>query len=283
MSRPELSRRAFLALAAAAPFAASAAFDAAKNVPVGLELYSVRGDLAKDLLGTVAAVGAMGYRVVEFYAPYLEWTPETAKSVRKALDDSGLVCWSTHNNGPSFTAEGLKKAIELNQIIGSKYVIMASAPRVSGIDGWKALGDQLTAVSEQLKPHGMATGYHNHQVEWRPVDGKRPMDVIAASTPKDVVLQFDVGTCLEVGADPIAWINANPGRIKSVHCKDWAPGAGYNVAFGEGEAPWKRIFDAVETTGGVEYYLIEQETGATNGGELPMVRRCLDNWKKLRA
>jgi sugar phosphate isomerase/epimerase len=283
MSRPELSRRAFLGLAAAAPFAASAAFDAAKNVPVGLELYSVRGDLAKDLLGTVAAVGAMGYRVVEFYAPYLEWTPETAKSVRKALDDSGLVCWSTHNNGPSFTPEGLKKAIELNQIIGSKYLIMASAPRVSGIDGWKALGDQLTVVSEQLKPHGMATGYHNHQVEWRPVDGRRPMDVIAASTPKDVVLQFDVGTCLEVGADPIAWISANPGRIKSVHCKDWAPGAGYNVAFGEGEAPWKRIFDAVETTGGVEYYLIEQETGATNGGELAMVRRCLDTWKKLRA
>ena len=128
----------------------------------------------------------------------------------------------------------------------------------------------------------MATGYHNHQVEWRPVDGKRPMDVIAASTPKDVVLQFDVGTCLEAGADPIAWIKANPGRIKSVHCKDWATDKGYNVAFGEGEAPWKKIFDAVEATGGVEYYLIEQETGATSGGELPMVQHCLDNWKKLR-
>jgi sugar phosphate isomerase/epimerase len=270
-------------MAAATPFAAAAAFNAAKSVPVGLELYSVRGDLAKDLLGTVAAVGKMGYQVVEFYAPYLEWTPETAKSVRKVLDDSGLKCLSTHNNGPSFTPDGLKKAIDLNQIIGSKYLIMASAPRASGIDAWKALGDQLTAVSEQLKPLGMATGYHNHQVEWRPVDGKRPMDVIAASTPKDVVLQFDVGTCLEVGADPIAWINANPGRIKSVHCKDWAPGRGYDVAFGDGVAPWKRIFDAVETTGGVEYYLIEQETGATSGGELPMVQRCLDNWKKLRA
>jgi sugar phosphate isomerase/epimerase len=282
-SSAALSRRTFLAMAAAAPVAASAALRAAKDVPVGLELYSVRGELAKDLLGTVAAVGAMGYQVVEFYAPYLEWTPDTAKSVRKVLDGSGLVCRSTHNNGPSFTPEGMKKAIELNQIIGSKYLIMASAPRASGIDAWKTLGDQLTAVSEQLKPQGMATGYHNHQVEWRPVDGKRPMDVIAASTPKDVVLQFDVGTCVEVGADPIAWINANPGRIKSVHCKDWAAGSGYNVAFGEGEAPWKRIFDAVETSGGVEYYLVEQETGATNGGELPMVRRCLDNWKKLRA
>jgi sugar phosphate isomerase/epimerase len=282
MSASEITRRTFLSIAAAAPFAASAALRGA-TVPVGLELYSVRGELAKDLLGTVAAVGKMGYQVVEFYAPYLQWTPETAKSVRKVLDDTGLQCHSTHNNGPSFTPEGLKKAIELNQIIGSKSLIMASAPRATGIDAWKTLADQLTAISEQLKPHGMTTGYHNHQVEWRPIDGKRPMDVIAAGTPKDVVLQFDVGTCLEVGADPIAWIKANPGRIKSVHCKDWKPGAGYNVAFGEGDAPWKAIFAAVESTGGVEFYLIEQETGATMGGELPMVQRCLDNWKKLRA
>jgi sugar phosphate isomerase/epimerase len=282
MRRFDVSRRAFLGMAAVLPFAASAALKGARNVPVGLELYSVRGDLAKDLLGTVAAVGKMGYQVVEFYAPYLDWTPEQAKGVRQVLDDTGLKCHSTHNNGPSFTPDGLKKAIELNQIIGSTAIVMASAPRATDIGAWKALGDQLTAVSAQLKPLGMATGYHNHQVEWRPVDGKRPMDVIAASTPKDVILQFDVGTCLEVGADPIAWINANPGRIKSVHCKDWAPGRGYNVAFGEGDAPWKKIFDAVEATGGVEYYLIEQETGATNGGELPMVQRCLENWKKLR-
>ena len=125
---------------------------------------------------------------------------------------------------PSFTAEGLKKAIELNQIIGSKYIIMASAGSAAGIDGWKTLADRLTAVSETLRPLEMATGYHNHQDEWRPIDGQRPMDVIAAGTPKDFVLQFDVGTCVEVGADPIAWIKANPGRIKSVHCKDWGAG-----------------------------------------------------------
>jgi sugar phosphate isomerase/epimerase len=283
MRTHDLSRRSFLAMTAALPFVATSALKGARNVPVGLEMYSVRGELVKDLLGTTAAVGKMGYQVVEFYAPYLDWTIDTAKSVRKVMDDTGLKCHSTHNNGPSFTPDGLKKAIELNQILGSKYVIMASAPRVTGIDGWKTLGDQLTAISAQLKPLGMATGYHNHQVEWRLVDGKRPMDVLAASTPKDVVLQFDVGTCLEVGADPMAWITANPGRIKSVHCKDWAPGRGYNVAFGEGDSPWKKIFEAAEAAGGVEYYLVEQETGATNGGELPMVQRCLDNWKKLRA
>ena len=276
-----LTRRAFLGMTAALPFAAAALKAAAKKVPVGLELYSVRGELAKDLPGTITAVGKMGYEVVEFYAPYLNWTTETAKDVRKRLDDLGVKCHSTHNGGPSFTEDGLKKAIELNQIIGSKYLIMSSAPRATGIDSWKAVAQQLTSISEKLKPLGLATGYHNHQIEWRPLEGQRPMDVIAAGTPKDVVLQFDVGTCVEVGADPIAWINAHPGRIKSVHCKDWSKEKGYAVAFGEGDAPWKQIFEAVEKNGGVEYYLVEQEIAGPDG-EFAMVRHCLDNWKQLR-
>ena len=109
------------------------------------------------------------------------------------------------------------------------------------------------------------------------------MDVIAANTPKDVVLQFDVGTCVEAGADPVAWINANPGRIQSVHCKDWGAGQGrgYAVAFGEGDVPWGKIFDAVEKTGGIEYYLIEQERAGA-AGELAMVEKCLANWRKMR-
>jgi sugar phosphate isomerase/epimerase len=282
MRTQELSRRSFLGAAVAAPLAFTSALRAARDVPIGLELYSVRTELAKDLLGTVAAVGKMGYQVVEFYAPYLDWTPETAKNVRRVLDDTGLVCHSTHNNGPSFTADGLKKAIELNQIIGSRALIMASAPRATTLDAWKGVAGQLTSIYEELKPLGMTTGYHNHQVEWRAVDGTRPLDVLAAGTPKDVIMQFDVGTCLEMGADPIAWIQANPGRIKSVHCKDWSKAAGYKAAFGEGDAPWKAIFDAAEKTGGVEYYLIEQETGNDQGGELPMVQRCLANWEKLR-
>jgi sugar phosphate isomerase/epimerase len=262
-----------------APFAASAtAF--LKTVPVGLELYSVRTELAKNLLGTVASVAKIGYQVVEFYAPYLDWTPATAKDVRKVLDDGGIKCLSTHNGTPSFTEDGLKKAIELNQIIGSKYIIMASAGNVNGLDGWRGVADKLTAAANTLRPLGMFTGYHNHQPEWRPVDGTRPMDVLASGTPKDVVLQLDVGTCLEVGADPVAWINANPGRIRSIHCKDWSPARGYAIAFGEGDAPWKRIFDAAEAAGGVEYYLIEQEESPD---QLQMAARCLDNWKKLRA
>jgi len=280
-----ISRRSFIALGGAAlPLAYSSVVAQQKRIPVGIELYSVRTELMNDLMGTVTRVAKMGYEVVEFYAPYYDWTPAQAKDVRKLLDDLGIKCHSTHNSGASVTPEGFSKAIELNQIIGSKYIIQASAPPARSIGDWKALGDKLTSFAERLRPLGMATGYHNHQVEWRPLEGQRPMDIIAASTSRDVVLQFDVGTCVEVGADPIAWINANPGRIKSVHCKDWGAGQGrgYSVAFGEGDAPWLKIFDAVEATGGIEYYLIEQEL-SPQGQQFPMAEKCLANWKRLRA
>jgi sugar phosphate isomerase/epimerase len=278
-----VSRRAFLAMAGAVPFAASA-FSQTKSVPIGIELYSVRDDLMKDLPGTVRAVAKLGYQVVEFYSPYYKWSTEQAKDVRKLLDDLGIKCLSTHNGFQSISAEGMSRAVELNQIIGSKYIIVASPPKVSGPDGWKGFGEQLTAAQEKLRPQGMATGFHNHQLEWKPFeDGKRPMDVLAANTPKDVVLQLDAGTCVEVGADPVAWIKANPGRIKSVHLKDWGKGEdrGYAVAFGEGDVQWKPLFQAAEATGGVEYYLIEQEHSAP-GQAIAMAQRCLENYKKLR-
>jgi sugar phosphate isomerase/epimerase len=277
-----LSRRHFLALAGALPFAGAIRGFAQKSVPVGLELYSVRTELGKDLPGTVTAVAKMGYKIVEFYSPYFEWTPAAAKDVRKLLDDLGIECRSTHNGQPSFTDEGLKKAIELNQIIGSKTIVMASPGRVEGLSGWQQVAERLTAASAQLQPLGMAAGYHNHQAEWRPVEGKRPMDVLAAGTPKAVTLQFDVGTCVEVGEDPVAWIKANPGRIRSMHCKEWSKDKGYAVAFGDGDVPWKPIFDAAESTGGIEYYLIEQEQ-SPEGGQIAMARQCLENYRRLRA
>lgn len=278
------SRRSFLALAGALPFALRASTLAAGKVPVGLELYSVRDELTKDLNGTVQRVAKMGYEVVEFYSPYFSWTPEKAKEVRKLMDDLGIKCRSTHNSSDTLTAANLPKAIELNQILGSKYVVMASAGKVQGADGWKGIADRLNEESATLKSSGMAAGFHNHQTEWVAVDGKRPMDILASSTTKDVVLQLDVGTAVESGVDPVAWIKSNPGRIKSIHCKDWAPGEGrgYAVVFGEGTAPWQKIFEAAESVGGVEYYLIEQEAGPATE-QFQRAERCLANYRKLRS
>ncbi len=277
-----LSRRSFLAATAAAPLAPALA--QGKRLPVGLELYSVRGELAKDNDATLTAVAKMGYEVVEFYSPYYQWTAERAKQVRKLMDDLGIRCNSTHNDARNLSAEGLPKAIELNQIIGSRYIVMASAGNPRGLDGWKGVAGVLAAASEKLKPLNMRAGYHNHDAEFRLVEGKMPIEVIAANTPKEVMLQFDVGTCVDVGYDPVKWIEANPGRINCMHCKDWGAGTGpdrgYRVLFGEGDAPWLKIFAAAERVGGIEWYLIEQE--GSRFPELEGAKRCLDNYRKLR-
>jgi sugar phosphate isomerase/epimerase len=278
-----ISRRDFVALSALAPLAVANA--ATRKIPVGLEMYSVRDEMMKDVPATVNAVAKMGYQVMEFYAPYFQWTADFAKTVRKQMDDLGVRCNSTHNNAESFTPDGIEKAIVLNQILGSKYIVMASTGRITNIDGWKALGAQLTALVDKLKPLGMSSGFHNHETEWPLLEGKRPMDVLAANTPNTFMLQLDVGTCVAAKADPVAWINANPGRIKSIHCKDWASGTradekGYRVLFGEGDSPWARIFEAAESVGGVEYYLIEQEGSRYSSFET--AQRCMATWKQMR-
>jgi sugar phosphate isomerase/epimerase len=253
---------------------------APQKAQVGLELYSVRDHMEKDVIAAVRRVGTMGYQGVEFYSPYFEWKPDYAKQVRKVLDEVNLMCWSTHNSSNAFAPENLQKAIDLNGILGSKYVVMASAGKVQGLDGWKKVAGTLTAGHEKLQAAGIGAGFHNHALEFRPIDGKRPMDVLAANTPQGVTLQLDVGTCVEAGSDPVAWINANPGRIRSVHCKDWSEDKGYRVLFGEGSAPWKEIFQAAERTGGVQFYYIEQE-----GYDLPsyeVAEKCLVNYKRIR-
>ena len=143
------------------------------------------------------------------------------------------------------------------------------------------VAEELTKAADTLKSAKLQTGYHNHQLEFIPIEGKRPIEVIAANTPKSVMLQLDVGTCIEAGSDPVAWIDSNPGRIRCLHLKEWSPENGYKALFGEGKADWKKIFAAAESTGGVEFYLIEQE-----GSRFPpfeTAEKCLAEFKKVHA
>ncbi len=272
-----ISRRSFLASSAALPLLAAA--EKSKHIPIGLELYSVRKELKDDPMGTVRAVAKMGYEGVEFYAPYFQWTPAYAKEMRSLLDGLGIRCFSTHNGLASFNSDGIAHAIELNRILGSKFIVLASAGKVEGIDGWKKVAEILNQGAEAMKPEGLRPGYHNHAVEFVEIEGQRPLEVLAANTNKAVMLQLDVGTALEMKYDPIAWIEKNPGRISSLHLKDWSPQDGYKALFGEGIGPWKKILDAAEKIGGAEYFLIEQE--GSRYPPLETAERCLAAYRKM--
>ena len=279
MRSANLSRRSFLALSAMLPWAFSAR--SSGSLPVGLELYSVRNELKKDPEATVRAVAQMGYQGVEFYAPYFEWTESQTKQMRKLLDDLGIRCFSTHNDSSSMSKEKISRARDMNLILGSKYVVMAWSDPKAGLDGWKAIADSLNFAADQLESSGLKAGYHNHQREFTAIEGQRPIELLAKNTKPSVMLQLDVGTCLEAGADPVAWIRANPGRIRSLHLKEWSPdpGKGYKVLFGEGAGDWKNILAAAESTGGAEYYLIEQE--GSRFSEFETAKRCLENFRTI--
>jgi sugar phosphate isomerase/epimerase len=281
MTTRTLNRRSFLAAAGVAPLARAIAQP--KPIRIGLELYTVRDELKRDLMGTVRAVAGMGYQDVEFFSPYYEWTPDYARQVRKLLDDLNIRCHSTHNSAHSFEPDGLPHAIELNKILGSEIVVMASAGRaVESVNDWKRVAATLTSAAETLRGEGLRAGYHNHDAEWKRVSGQRPIDVLATHTPKDFVLQLDVGTCLEMKQDPVAFIKANAGRVRSYHLKEWSadPNVGYKALLGEGVGNWKEIFAAAESVGGVEHYLIEQE--GSRFPPLETAKRCLETYRTMR-
>ncbi len=274
-----MNRRTFLTTAAASSALLTAK---GKKIPIGLELYSVRQELQKDDVGTVKAVAKMGYEAVEFFSPYGNWTTAKAKDMRKVLDDLGVKCVSTHNSAGSFAADKIDHAIELNQILGSRLIVMASAGKVVDLAGWKVVAEKLNAGAEKMKGAGIRAGFHNHRVEFMPMEGKTPMEVLAAETTKNVVLQLDVGTCVEAGVDPVAWIKKHPGRIASIHAKDWSkdPAIGFKALLGEGDSQWKKIFEAAEKKGGVECYMVEQE--GSRFSPMETAEKCLAAIKKLR-
>lgn len=158
--------------------------------------------------------------------------------------------------------------------------MLAHPGEVRDIDGWKRVADTLNQANKTMVGQGLQAGYHNHDLEWKPVDGQKPIELLRANTDPSIMLQLDVGTCLEMGNDPVAWIEKNPGRIRSMHCRDWSPKEGYRVLFGEGTGPWKKIFAAAENTGRIEFYLIEQE--GSRYSEVETAKRCLEACRKLR-
>ena len=283
MKKPSISRRTFLktsatavALTGAHPGALLAADSyGGKRIPFGLQLYSVRNECAKDLPGTVAAVAKMGYKAVEFAG----YHGRDAKALRQLLDDVGLKCCGTHLGLETLLGDQLAKTIEFNQTLGNPFLIVASLPGkyTKTRQSWEEAADRFSEVADQLKPHGMRTGYHNHSIEFKPIDGGLPWDIFFNRAKKEVVIQFDTGNGMAVGGDPMVFLKKHPGRVASVHVKPYSK-TKPNALIGEDEHPWKEIFEVCETTAGVEWYIIEYESDAYP--PLVSVRKTLEVMKR---
>ncbi len=243
------------------------------DIPIALQLYSVRNDCAEDLPGTLEAVAQMGYEGVEF-AGYYE---RTAGELRRMLDDLGLAVVGTHTGWNTIQPDRLDETIEFNQALGNDRLIVP-AIRCETKGELLAAAHRFNEVAAGLEPLGMKTGYHNHGHDFQPIEGETPWDILFSNMRPDVIMQLDTGNAFHGGADPVPFIERYPGRAETVHLKEYAE-SGEKVIIGEGDVPWDRVFELCETVGGTEVYIVEQESYAYE--PLECVRKCLENLRAM--
>lgn len=245
-------------------------------IPMALQLYSVREECARDLPHVLEAVAKMGYVGVEFAGYY----GYDAKKLRSMCDDLGLQVAGAHVGLDTLLGDELERSIAFHQTLGNRFLIvpgLAEKHRNSRA-AWLATANTMNEIAEKLKPHGMRTGYHNHHIEFQPMDGELPWDTFFGHTTPDVVMQFDTGNALHGGAQAGPFIQRYPGRAATVHLKEYSA-ANESALIGDGDVPWSEIFELCETVGATEWYIVEYESDAYP--PLESVDRCLQALRKM--
>jgi sugar phosphate isomerase/epimerase len=230
------------------------------NIPIALQLYSVRGEVEQDLPATLKGVADLGYAGAEpwgYGGESLGWMGHSAADIRAMHDDNGLVCCGIHLATGALLGDNLARTVEFNRILGNRFLIIAAdKPRMSARDSILELAGILNDAAQQVAGEGMYTGYHAHGFDFEMVDGEIAWDILFSHTNEEVIMQMDIGNCAGGGGDPIGTLRKFPGRARSVHLKDYggAPGS----VIGEGVADWPTIFELCENQHPVEWYVVEE-------------------------
>ena len=251
------------------------------KVPIGLQLYSVRGECGKDLPATLKAVADIGYVAAEpwgYAGDKIEWQGWPVKDIRKMYDDNGLKCCGIHLSTGALMGDNLSRTIELNQELGNRFLIIAAdKDRMSSRDTIMELAGILNGVAEKLHPLGMLTGYHAHGFDFEKVGEETAWEILFSNTRDEVVMQMDIGNCAGGGGDPIAMLRKFPGRARSVHLKDYGGGPGSVI--GEGKADWEEIFRLCDTLHHPEWYVVEE--GEREGVGFDVSQRSLEALRRM--
>lgn len=202
--------------------AKSAEGDAAADnkLPIGLQLYSIRDDMAKDFKGTLQKVKDMGYDGVEFAGLY-DNTPEQVKAM---CDEIGLVPVSAHVPLADMLAD-IDKVIADYKAIGCQYIVVpyVTEERRPGGELFMQMIDEIRTIGQKVKDAGMTLLYHNHDFEFTKLeDGQYGLDYLYANVPADL-LQTELDECWVKysGEDPVAYLKKYAGRSPLVHIKDF--------------------------------------------------------------
>lgn len=271
--------------------AASTRFFDRIGKPIGIQLYALVGqDPVADPAALFAQVAHMGYGEIEL-PNLLGQEPATLKA---AADAAGIKLSSLHvpavpfspNDGLTFEA-GPDAVAEAANALGINYVVipfpvlpgefsigegegfpeaLARTFAGVGLDHWRATAERFNQIGQSMKDRGITVAYHNHNLEFAPLEGSTPWAVLMAETdPELVQVQLDLGWVAQSGTDPLAELRALGPRVSSLHVKDLTLADGPTFYFGmnptelgEGVMDWKAILPAAAEAG-VVHYFVEQE------------------------
>ena len=245
----------------------------------GAQMFMVAEEYTKDPAGTLAKLAEIGYGYVEAFSKLINNAPE----FRKMLKDAGLGCPSGHF---AFGLEDNEKALDAASALGVHYAVSSVLPpnppksgdtaslgRLNHLtaDDFKRMATLANQIGESAKKRGIGFAYHNHNVEFRKLEGgETGYGILLKETdPKLVKLEVDAGWMAAGGTDPVALIRANAGRVRLLHFKDFSTitppvnelgqAAGSHIVdLGTGVAPLKAAYEAARKAG-VEYFIVDHD------------------------
>jgi hydroxypyruvate isomerase len=224
---------------------------------IGVQLYSVRQAMQEDFDGTLKRVARIGYREVEFAGLF----GHPAAHVRSVMDGLGLTAPSMHVAFEKMQ-DGWNGVLEEAQQLGCRYVVVPSIPDAlhKSVDDYRRVADQFTRAAEMTAKAGMGFAYHNHAVDFAPLDGLLPFDVLLDATdPALVGFELDLYWIVRSGQDPLRYFNRWPGRCKLVHVKDTQGSPDHRMReVGGGIIDWPNLLASARSSG-VDQFIVEHD------------------------
>ena len=230
---------------------------------IGLQLWSVRDTLAKDVRGTIAQVGKIGYKFVETIGyskgQFLGMEPAAFKAL---CDSNGVQLLGSHTGMPApdsaawdSTMAWWDTCIDAHIAAGIEYIVQPwmGDTAYKSLDGLKLYCKYFDAVGEKCNAKGIRFGYHNHDKEFQKIDSVVIYDYLLQNTDSSkVAMELDLYWIHVGGGDAVSYFNKYPGRFEFFHVKDEAElGA-------SGKMDFKPFFDNAEKAG-MKYYIVEVE------------------------
>lgn len=238
------------------------------GLPIGIQLYTVRDHLEKDLEGTLKRVAEIGYREVEISDTH--FYGKQPAELKRMFTGCGLHAVSMHFGSEQFKTQ-LEQTIASSRECGLSYIGLSSLAEEDrqSLDAIKRDADWFNRVGEAVNRAGCHFFYHGHNFDFGSVDGVIEYDELLRRTdPKLVSFQLDCFWCVRAGKDPVDYFHRFPGRFPQLHIKDLKPGfppttghGDHRNAFtevGQGVIDWRRIFKAAPQ-GGLKHYYVEQD------------------------